>query len=83
MIKNDKEEEKLHLINKLIIATFLALFGSLLSTILITSAHAADHVAITQPKVTVITTSTVDGQEAQELVAVTMSLCAHQLRRQK
>ena len=42
MIKNDKEEEKLHLMNKLIIATFLALLGSLLSTIFITSAHAAD-----------------------------------------
>ncbi len=42
MIKNDKEEEKQHMMNKLIIATFLALFGSLISTMLITSAHAAD-----------------------------------------
>ncbi len=41
MIKNDKEEEKQHMMNKLIIATFLALLGSLLSTIFITTAHAA------------------------------------------
>ena len=42
MIKNDKEEEKLRILNKIIIATFLALFGSLLSTLFITTAHAAD-----------------------------------------
>jgi hypothetical protein len=42
MIKNDKDENKQHMMNKLIIATFLALLGSLLSTMLITSAHAAD-----------------------------------------
>jgi len=42
MIKNDKEEEKQHLLNKLIIATFLALLGSLFSTLFIDSAHAAD-----------------------------------------
>jgi hypothetical protein len=42
MIKNDKEEEKQQMMNKLIIATFLALVGSLLSTIFITSAQAAD-----------------------------------------
>ena len=41
MIKNDKEEKQ-RMTNKLIIATFLALFGSLISTIFITSAHAAD-----------------------------------------
>lgn len=45
MIKNDKDEEKQHLMNKLIIATFLALFGSLISTIFITSADAADIVS--------------------------------------
>jgi hypothetical protein len=42
MIKNDKEKVKQHMINKLIIATFLALFGSLVSTIFITSAQTAD-----------------------------------------
>lgn len=42
MIKNDKEEEKFQLLNKLIIAMFLALLDSLLSTIFITSAEAAD-----------------------------------------
>lgn len=42
MIKNDKEEAKYQMINKLIIAIFLALLGSLLSTIFITSAEAAD-----------------------------------------
>jgi hypothetical protein len=42
MIKNDKDEEKQHLMNKLIIATFLALFVSLVSTIFITSAQTAD-----------------------------------------
>ena len=41
MIKNDKDEEKQHLMNKLIIATFMALFGSLISIIFISSAHAA------------------------------------------
>ena len=42
MIKNDKYEEKQHMMNKLIIATFLALLGSLISTIFITSAHTLD-----------------------------------------
>ena len=41
MIKNDKEEKQ-HMMNKLIIAIFLALFGSLVSTIFITSAQTAD-----------------------------------------